>query len=125
MFTIEVDHEFCAAHALSIAGAHEPVHGHNFHIRATIETTQLDNDGLVCDFHTAHQILVEVCDPFTNRSLNDTPPFDTTNPTAEHLARHIADTLAHRLDDATDPARVRCVRVTEAPGCAATYTRSP
>ena len=96
MHTIEVHHEFCAAHALTIAGASEPVHGHNFRVKAAIVADDLDADGLVCDFHTAREILVEICDPFTNRSLNDTPPFDTHNPTAEHLARHIADTLAER-----------------------------
>jgi len=123
MYTIEVQHEFCAAHALTIAGAVERIHGHNFRILATIESDEPDRDGLVCDFHTAHEVLVQVCEPFTNGSLNAAPPFDSINPTAEHLARHIADALAQRLDDSIHPARVRSVRVTEAPGCASTYTR--
>ncbi|HCT44200.1 MAG TPA: 6-carboxytetrahydropterin synthase QueD, partial [Phycisphaerales bacterium] len=59
-----------------------------------------------------------------NQNFNDTPPFDTTNPSAELIAKHIADELASRLDDALAPnAQVHSVSITEAPGCIATYTR--
>ena len=124
MYTIEVAHEFCAAHALTIAGSKEPVHGHNFRVTARIETDELDKDGLVCDFHTAHECLVDICAPFNNNNLNEILPFDRTNPTAEYIARFIADELADRLDKGIAPARVRSVAVTEAPNCVATYTRA-
>ncbi len=125
MFTIQVNHEFCAAHALSLLGAHEPLHGHNFKTTATILGDQLDDDGLLCDFHTVHAELLDICQPFTNNNLNETPPFDTLNPTAELIAKHIADELASRLDQALAPhAKVHAVSVTEAPGCVATYTRT-
>lgn len=124
MYTITVTHEFCAAHTLSIAGAREPIHGHNFVTKATIAGDTLDHDELLCDFHTVHDILVEICNPFTNNNFNDTPPFDATNPTAELIAKHIADQLAERLDSALAPsAKVHSVSITEAPGCVATYTR--
>lgn len=123
-YTITVTHEFCAAHTLTIAGFREPVHGHNFVTTATIVGDTLDDDGLLCDFHTVHDILVEICNPFTNQNLNEIAPFDTLNPSAELIARHIADELAARIDDALAPsARVHSVSITEAPGCLATYTR--
>ncbi|MFG0246725.1 MAG: 6-pyruvoyl tetrahydropterin synthase family protein [Phycisphaerales bacterium JB052] len=123
-YTITVTHEFCAAHTISIAGTQEPLHGHNFITKATIAGDTLDDDGLLCDFHTVHDILVEICNPFTNQNFNETPPFDTTNPSAELIAKHIADELANRLDDALAPnASVYSVSITEAPGCIATYTR--
>ncbi|MAO21627.1 MAG: 6-carboxytetrahydropterin synthase QueD [Phycisphaerae bacterium] len=123
-YTITVTHEFCAAHTISIAGTQEPLHGHNFITKATIAGDPLDADGLLCDFHTVHAVLVEICNPFTNQNFNDTPPFDTTNPSAELIAKHIADELASRLDDALAPnAQVHSVSITEAPGCIATYTR--
>lgn len=125
MFTITVTHEFCAAHALSIAGMQEPVHGHNFVTQATIAGDTLDSDGLLCDFHTVHAVLVEICEAFTNRNFNEITPFDTINPSAELIAKHIADQLAAHLDDALAPsAKVHSVRITEAPGCVATYTRT-
>ena len=124
MYSITVTHEFCAAHTLSIAGAQEPLHGHNFVTKATIAGDTLDADGLLCDFHTVHAVLVEICEPFTNRNFNEVPPFDATNPSAELIARHIADELAGRLDEALAlNARVQSVSITEAPGCVAVYSR--
>ena len=124
MFSVIVEHEFCAAHAIRIRGELEPVHGHNFRVTAELEGERLDGDGLLCDFHAVHARLVEICGPFENGSLNGTPPFDRVNPTAEHLAEHIGNSLAEtypvagQVDGAV---RVSGVRVTEAPGCVAVY----
>ncbi len=66
--------------------------------------------------------MVDIVAPFHNNNLNATPPFDETNPTAELIARHIADEMSARLGDAlSKAARVESVRVTESPGCAAIY----
>lgn len=124
MYEIRVEHEFAAAHALSISGAREPVHGHNWRVTLTITGATLDDDGLLADFHTIEHALGETCAPFHNANLNETPPFDRVNPSAELVARHIADALAEQLDPALAPhARVTSVTTTEAPRCRATYTR--
>jgi 6-pyruvoyl-tetrahydropterin synthase len=69
-------------------------------------------------------VLVEICEPYTNRNFNEVHPFDATNPSAELIARHIAEELASRLDQALAPnARVQSVSITEAPGCVAVYSR--
>jgi len=123
-FSITVEHEFCAAHAITIAGTREPLHGHNFHVWVTVEGATLDGDGLLCDFHTVQTALKDIVDPFTNRNLHDCPPFTSLNPSAENIARHIGDELHRRLGSALGPhARVACVRVSEAPGCVAAYVR--
>ncbi len=125
MYTVQVTHEFCAAHSIILLGAQEPIHGHNFTTTATISGQTLDQEGLLCDFHLVEQTLIKICQPFTNNNLNTTPPFDQINPTAEHIAKHIADQLSERLDTALSPrAKVHSVSITEAPGCIATYTRS-
>ena len=122
MYEITVDREFCAAHSLIIAGTREPLHGHNFRVTVTITGDRLDDDGLLCDFHTVNAVLKDVCRPFVNANLNETPPFDRTNPTAELIAKHIGDELAKLLNDALAPAaKVGAVRVTETTGCAAVY----
>lgn len=124
MFTIQVAHEFCAAHSIILMGTQEPIHGHNFNVTATISGDQLDDEGLLCDFHLVEQTLIQICHPFTNKNLNTTPPFDTLNPTAEHIAKYIADELAGILDPTLTPrAKVYSVSITEAPNCLATYTR--
>lgn len=124
MYEITVQREFCAAHALTVAGVPEPMHGHNFCVVAVIEGERLDDDGLLCDFHTVNAVLKEVCRPFVNANLNEIEPFDRVNPSAEQIARHIADELADRLDGALAPAaRVASVGVTETTGCRAVYRR--
>jgi 6-pyruvoyltetrahydropterin/6-carboxytetrahydropterin synthase len=124
MFELTVDAEFCAAHALVIAGTREAMHGHNWRVTATVAGGQLDGDGLLCDFHTVEETLNEIVDALNIRNLHDVPPFNTVNPTAENVAKHIGDELHRRLGEALAPhARIKSVRVTEAPGCAATYFR--
>ena len=117
-FEIEVETTFSAAHALRFRGAREPVHGHDFRVTVRIGGGDLDADGLLFDFHEVERQLGEIVGPFRSRDLNATPPFDRVNPSAEEIARHIATSLAARLP-AT--AAVLSVRVTEAPGCAATF----
>lgn len=126
MFEVSVEAEFCAAHALVVAGEREPLHGHNWRVTATIAGGTLDSDGLLVDFHTVEGVLREITGGFHNRNLNDTPPFDRVNPTAEEVARHIAERLGSALGDALAPhAAVSAVRVTEAPGCSVTYRPGP
>lgn len=122
MFEITVQTEFSAAHALTIAGKREPVHGHNWQVTVCIAGETLDGDGLLCDFHTLEETLGQVIDPFRNANLNTTPPFDRENPTAENVAKYIGTQLSSRLDAGLAPhAGIAWVRVTEATGCAARY----
>ena len=122
MHELTVQSEFAAAHAIVIGGAHEPVHGHNWRVRATVAGDRLDAEGLLCDFHLIENSLREVLAPLHNRHLNEIAPFDRVNPTAERVAMHIAERLC-QLTAGRLPAGVRVARVavTEAPGCEAAY----
>lgn len=133
MFEIRVTTEFCAAHALVIRGLPEPTHGHNFRATLTIAGDRLDPDGLLVDFHLVERCLAEIVRPFINADLSRTPPFNASPPhnaSAEHIAQHIADSLAALLSRTLDPdalarnVRVVSCEVTEAPGCVAVYTPS-
>ena len=123
MHEITVETTFAAAHAIRIRGEVEPLHGHNWRIVATISAAELDTDGLVCDFHEIHRNLEDIVAPFQNNNLNEVPPFSRgVNPTAELVAKHIADHLESALPKNTGRnLRVRAVAVTEAPGCVATH----
>ncbi|MCC6659829.1 MAG: 6-carboxytetrahydropterin synthase [Phycisphaerales bacterium] len=127
MFELTIRAEFCAAHALTLGSTVEPLHGHNWRVKAVVEGRRLDASGLLCDFHVVEKALAGVIKPWNNANLNETPPFTTRaravhNPSAENVAAHIADELSRALSH-TLPAgvRVASVTVTEAPGCAATY----
>src|SRR5262249_19695130 len=123
VFEIAVQTEFAAAHALSIGGVREPLHGHNWHVTVTLSGPTLDEDGLLCDFHTVESALRDLTSKFNNRTLNELPPFDgAVNPSAENVARYLAEELRSQLEpDLAPHAAIASVRVTEAPGCAATF----
>ncbi len=125
MFHITVDREFCAAHALLIRGVSEPIHGHNFHLSVTLRGPTLDADGLLLDFHALDHALTDILRPFTNANLNTTPPFNTLNPSAENIAKHLAERIAHSLPNITPTGApiptLHSVRLTEAPNCAVSY----
>jgi 6-pyruvoyltetrahydropterin/6-carboxytetrahydropterin synthase len=122
MYEISVRTEFSAAHALSISGIREPIHGHNWHVTVVIAGRQLDPDGLLCDFHTVEDVLAEITEPLDNNDLNRSELLAGINPSAENLARRIAEELGSSLNAALAPhAWIDSVSVTEAPGCCATY----
>jgi 6-pyruvoyltetrahydropterin/6-carboxytetrahydropterin synthase len=87
-------------------------------LQVVVAGESLDGDGLLCDFHLIERRVDEVVKPFCYNDLNLTPPFDRLNPTAEHVAMHIAKEVASRL-----PKNVRLLHATvsEAPGCRATF----
>jgi len=123
MYELTVTSEFCAAHAITIAGVPETVHGHNFKVSLRLAGETLDADGLLCNFHALDAALNQTLGPFHNADLNATPPFDRLNPTAEHIARFIAQSVATKIAPILPPgAFVRSCTVTEAPRCAATYS---
>lgn len=128
VFEITVQTEFAAAHALSISGVREPIHGHNWRVMVTLAGQTLDSDGLLCDFHTVEDTLRGIVGGWHNNNLNDLAPFAGRggsaglNPSAENVARHIAQELEDRLGPALGAlAWVSSVGVSEAPGCVATY----
>lgn len=122
MYELSVEREFAAAHAISIGGEMEPLHGHHFRVRATLQGERLDGEGLLCDFHLFERRLAAAIEPFQGRTINGVPPFDTLPPTAELLARHLHEAISTDL-----PAGVRLVEVAvgEAPGCTAIYRPAP
>lgn len=126
MYELTIQAEFCAAHALVIRGEREPTHGHNFHVTLGIEASHLDADGLAVDFHAVELALSTVLKPWVNQDLNKVAPFTKLNPSAENIARSIAEQTRSRLvnDGHLDDQSVRVAwcAVTEAPGCAARYT---
>lgn len=123
MYQVAVHAEFSAAHAIVIRGETEPLHGHNWHITAIVEGPELDRDGLLVDFHLVEHHLRDIAAGFHNQNLNACRPFaDGLNPTAENIARYLAEELSGRMAGRLPRgASLHSIRITEAPGCAATY----
>ena len=118
MFELSVQREFDAAHAIVMNGVREESHRHVWIVTLVVTGDRLDDDGLLCDFHLVERALDETLSPFHGVDLNESPPFDRINPTAELVAKHVGETVAKRLDGTV---RVDQITITEAPGCAATF----
>jgi len=79
---------------------------------------RLDAAGMVVDFALLRRLLADCAADLDHGYLNETPPFDATNPTSENLARHLAGAVAARLPTGIC---VHAVRVWESSSCSATY----
>jgi 6-pyruvoyltetrahydropterin/6-carboxytetrahydropterin synthase len=123
MWEISQETVVAAAHQLRFApGEGERLHGHNWRIKATVRAGELDaTSGWVVDFNLLGKVLRELVEPYEHALLNEISPFDDVNPTAENLARVVADALAARIDDGR--VAVARVDVWENDTCCATYFR--
>ena len=93
-FEITTTRNFSASHQLRLYdGSLEPLHGHNWKVKVSIAAAKLDPIGVVMDFHDLERRLNLIVDLLHNRHLNEIPPFDTYNPSAEQVAGHIGSAL--------------------------------
>jgi 6-pyruvoyltetrahydropterin/6-carboxytetrahydropterin synthase len=122
MFEVSVEQTFAAGHALrNYKGACENVHGHNFKIQVTIEGQGLDQTGMLVDFLDVKQSMSDVIARLDHKFLNDVPPFDVKNPSAENIAEYFYEELSSGLASNPVPVRVREVKVWETDIQSATY----
>ena len=118
MFEISVDDSFAAGHSLrNYRGKCEKLHGHNYKVRVTIEGESLNEAGLLVDFVEVKRLLRTVMDRLDHEFLNDIPPFDTVNPSAENMAKYFHDEISKGLEGV----RVSSVRIWETDTSIATY----
>lgn len=99
IWKLTVRTEFCAAHALRhYQGKCERLHGHNYGVELTVQGSTLHQDTeLLMDFSDLKQALRQVLDPLDHHYLNEVPPFDRINPSAENLSRYLWCKLRERL----------------------------
>jgi 6-pyruvoyltetrahydropterin/6-carboxytetrahydropterin synthase len=98
-YELKVEGSFAAAHALrGYGGACERLHGHNFKVIAVARATELNAIGMALDFKELSSHLYEVLRDLDHQNLNELPPFDERNATAENIAGYIFEQLAPRLE---------------------------
>lgn len=124
MFEISVEKSFAAGHALrGYHGKCENVHGHNYKVRVTLAGLELDSAGLLCDFVEVKRMLQSIIDRLDHRFMNDIPPFDVLNPSAENMARYFYQELERGLRESPPavPFRIGEVKIWETDTTTAAY----
>jgi 6-pyruvoyltetrahydropterin/6-carboxytetrahydropterin synthase len=121
MFEIRVVHSFPAGHFLrNYVGKCANPHGHNYRVEVAIAAESLDERGLLMDFSDLKRELRGLCERLDHQMLNEIPPFDKRNPSAENIALYFCEELSHCLPRERGIA-IREVRVWETDAACAVY----
>lgn len=102
MYEILAKSHFDAAHFLrGYQGKCANIHGHRWKVEITLRGAVLNELGILVDFMDVKNMLKEAVDIFDHKLINDIPPFDNLNPTAENIARFIFEEMSGRLKSRT------------------------
>jgi 6-pyruvoyltetrahydropterin/6-carboxytetrahydropterin synthase len=121
-FTVRVSARFEAAHFLrEYRGISEPLHGHSYKVEADLAARGggLDSDAIAVDFVSARHKLEALAKKLDYGCINDVPPFDQINPSAENIAQWFARQLGAAVAD--ENAVVRSVTIWEGPVNSVTF----
>jgi 6-pyruvoyltetrahydropterin/6-carboxytetrahydropterin synthase len=125
-FTVRVEARFEAAHFLrAYRGISEPLHGHSYKVEAELAALDggVDRDAIAVDFVSARRKLEILAKKLDYGCINDVPPFDGINPSAENIAQWFHRELSAAV--AGESALVTAVTVWEGPVNSVTYRPLP
>lgn len=109
LYRLRIFADFAAAHSLrGYEGDCSRLHGHNWKVEVEVEATALNDVGMGVDFKIIKRETRALAAELDHRNLNDIPPFDRINPTAENIAAH----FYHRLTEVLNAPGVRVAAVT-------------
>jgi 6-pyruvoyltetrahydropterin/6-carboxytetrahydropterin synthase len=124
MFEVHISAVFPAAHALrNYYGKTEPIHGHNWKARISVAGPRVDSMGLLIDFIALQKEVGRIVGRLDHQYLNEVPPFDSINPSAESIAKYLWEELSKSVP-ALQPelaVSVSRVEVWETENCSAVY----
>lgn len=121
-FSVRVEARFEAAHFLrEYRGITEPLHGHSYKVEAELAARGggVDGDAIAVDFVSAKRKLEALAKTLDYGCINDVPPFDTINPSAENIAEWFARELQTGV--AGENAVVTAVTIWEGPVNSVTF----
>ncbi|MGE0082476.1 MAG: 6-carboxytetrahydropterin synthase QueD [Thiohalomonadaceae bacterium] len=99
-YTLKVVTDFAAAHSLrDYAGECRRLHGHNWKVEVEVVASGLDRLGMAIDFKDVKAAARAAAGELDHRYLNEIPPFDQVNPTAENIAAYLFERIAAALDN--------------------------
>ncbi|MBN1218881.1 MAG: 6-carboxytetrahydropterin synthase [Anaerolineae bacterium] len=99
MYTVAVTRDFVAQHFL-IGGDWGPEnerHSHHYKVEVQLEGATLNRHGYLVDIVDIEHHLEDLVAHFRDKTLNELPEFAGLNPSIEHFARILAQTLTERI----------------------------
>ena len=121
-FSVRVEARFESAHFLrEYRGISEPLHGHSYKVEAELEGEGggVDGDAIAVDFVSARQRLEGLAKRLDYGCINEVPPFDSINPSAENIAEWFSSELQRAV--AGERAIVVSVTIWEGPVNSVTF----
>ena len=120
MYEVIVIVKFSAAHQLrGYDGKYENLHGHNWTATVIVQAQELDAMEVGIDFVMLKKKTEEILARIDYKNINEVPPFDKLNPSAENIARWLFQNLAQEIN--TEKVKVRRVQVNEFEHSGAAY----
>ncbi len=102
MYTMGVQRDFVARHFLVGGdwGSENERHSHHYQVEVQLAGRDLDEHGYLVDIVAVEEHLEALVGYFRDRTLNELPEFAGLNPSIEHLARVICQSVAQKLKGA-------------------------
>lgn len=99
MYTVAVKRDFVAQHYLIGGdwGAENKLHSHHYVVELRLDGATLDQHGYLVDIVEIEQQLDALVTYYRDKTLNDLPEFAGLNPSIEHFARILCQTLAKHI----------------------------
>jgi 6-pyruvoyltetrahydropterin/6-carboxytetrahydropterin synthase len=123
-YVVTLETRFSATHALrNFYGRTEPKHGHVFRVTVVVSAARVDRAGMAIDFLELKKRVDAEIVRLRGRFLNEeVPEFleGKRSPSAENIAATLFQRLKRSLPKGV---RLDEVKLGEAPGCSAAYTR--
>lgn len=123
-YQLKILTDFAAAHTLrNYPGACSRMHGHNWKVELEVEASQLNELGIAIDFRDMKKTTNEICDRLDHQYLNDVPPFNKLNPTAENIAAYLYTEIGKQIN--SDTAKVKALTLWETDRACVRYSEEP
>ena len=103
MYTIAVKRDFAAQHFLIGGdwGVENQKHSHHYQVELQLQGPSLDEHGYLVDIVDIEANLNTLVAYYGDKTLNDLSEFAGLNPSLEHFARILCETLAERIKTTT------------------------
>lgn len=113
---------FDSAHQLrNYEGKCARLHGHRWELELLVEASKLDSVGMAYDFTKLKQLIRKDLEIFDHGNLNQIPPFDNINPTAENIAKFFFERYAQMI--ANEKCSLKHVKIWETPTAFAIFSK--